>query len=173
MYKRQWAATHENGGNRWARSRWQAQKWLQWGREQQFRQLTTSVDGKRLRSSTIMEAFGRQRVAQAGEPALFTVPPPPWLVKQAPPGTAKPCVPKTQLAVTPSLKSHPIHQRDRRRRRKRRRPGGAAPVAAGAARTGAAEVGLLESAIRVSDDAERRVGSLARKEDRSNAKGIG
>jgi hypothetical protein len=192
VYKRQWAAIQENGGNRWSRARWQAQKWLEWGREQQFRQLTTSADGKRLRASTIMEAFGRQRVAQSGETAGFTVPPPPWLVKQALPGSANPSVPaapdntrpqaspetKTQSEISANHNSPPVPQRGRRRRRPRRRPGGVALVATGATSTGEAEVGLLESANRVSgprefNNAERHSGSPSRKEDKNNAKGIG
>ncbi len=135
----------------------------------------------------------RQWVAQAGEPALFTVPSPPWLVKQAPSGMVRTNAPgaldstrpqpalelsKTQAVAPPRHNiSHPVHQRGSCRRRKRRRPGGAAivEVAAGSTRAEEAAAGLLESATRVSGtreqaDAERHLGPPSRKEDRSNYK---
>jgi hypothetical protein len=76
VYKNKWAVEQAQGGNRWARSRWSAQKWLEWGRELQYRQLTLGPDGRTLRPSTIMEAFSRQRLAQAGTQITHTVPAP-------------------------------------------------------------------------------------------------
>ena len=76
VYKNQWAVAQAEGGNRWARTRWSAQKWLEWGREAQYRQLTLGPDGRQLRASTIMEAFSRQRMAQQGVIVLHSVPAP-------------------------------------------------------------------------------------------------
>ena len=192
VYKRQWATAQENGGNRWARSRWQAQKWLEWGREQQYRNLTTGVDGNRLRPSTIMEAFGRQRVAQAGAQPLFTVPPPPWITKAAPtdPGRAITQELKqagsdaqaasgaraTAAAVPPRPpKPRPPRQRWRRRRGKSGKGGGSSGVVRET--TVAVEVATMSaiqrSGVREWLDAARDISASPRKEDRSDAIGIG
>ena len=113
VYKSKWAAAKAQGGNRWARTRWSAQKWLEWGREQQYRELTLGSDGRQLRPSTIMEAFSRQRMAQAGVVETHTVPAPVSKAQRARRTPAAPNRDAGELQAEPA----PPPPRPRRRRR--------------------------------------------------------